>query len=113
MHKQEEIKYLEKYLEIKLEEIEKLKTQIISMEEEKEEYIQTVEDIKEKIAELNDNKILSEDNKKHIKSLNNVLEQYNKDIFRLHIEISSTEKILKELESNFELTKKELEILKG
>ena len=113
MNKNEEIKYLEVYLERKAEEIVKVKNQLKSFKEEKEECVETRDSIERKIDELKNKEFISDIDKKHIESLKNSLEIYGEDIMRLSIEILSTNEMLEDLEFDYEMTTEELDVLKN
>ena len=113
MNKNEEIQYLEVYLERKAEEIVKVKNQLKSFKEEKEECVETKNNIEKKIEEISNKDFISESDKKHIESLKNSLEIYRGDIMRLSIEILSTNEMLEDLEFDYEMTTEELEVLKN
>ena len=113
MNKNEEIKYLEVYLERKAEEIVKVKNQLKSFKEEKEECVETRDSIERKMAELQNKEFVSDIDKKHIESLKNSLEIYRDDIMRLCIEVIKTNEMLEDLEFDYEMTTEDLEKLKN
>ena len=113
MNKNEEIQYLEVYLERKTEEIVKVKNQLKSFKEEKEECVETRDSIERKMAELQNKEFVSDIDKKHIESLKNSLEIYGEDIMRLCIEVIKTNELLEDLEFDYEMTTEELEVLKN
>ena len=113
MNKNEEIQYLEVYLERKAEEIVKVKNQLKSFKEEKEECVETRDSIERKMAELQNKEFVSDIDKKHIESLKNSLEIYGEDIMRLCIEVIKTNELLEDLEFDYEMTTEELEKLKN
>lgn len=113
MNKNEEIQYLEVYLERKIVEIVKVKNQLKSFKEEKEECVETRDSIERKIAELQNREFVSDNDKKHIESLKNSLEIYGDDIMRLCIEVIKTNELLEDLEFDYEMTTEELEVLKN
>lgn len=112
MNKNEEIQYLEVYLERKAEEIVKVKNKLESFKEENQECVETRDGIERKITELQNKDSVSENDKKHIESLKNTLEIYRDDIMRLSIEILSTNEMLEDLEFDYEMTTEELVELK-
>lgn len=113
MNKNEEIEYLEVYLERKAEEIVKVKNQLKSFKEEKEECVETRDSIERKMAELQNKEFVSDIDKKHIESLKNSLEIYRDDIMRLCIEVIKTNEMLEDLEFDYEMTTEDLEKLKN
>lgn len=113
MNNKEEIQYLEVYLERKAEEIAKEKKELESLKEEKKECVETRNCIERKISELENKEFISEDDKKHIESLNTTLEVYRDDIMRLSVEILSTNEMLEDLEFDYEMTTEDLETLKN
>lgn len=113
MNKNEEIQYLEVYLERKAEEIVKVKNQLKSFKEEKEECVETRDSIERKMAELQNKEFVSDIDKKHIESLKNSLEIYRDDIMRLCIEVIKTNEMLEDLEFDYEMTTEDLEKLKN
>ena len=100
MNKNENIQYLEEYLERKVEEIVKVKNKLESFKEENQECVEAMDSIERKITELQNKDFVSENDKKHIESLKNTLEIYRDDIMRLSIEILSTNEMLEDLEEN-------------
>lgn len=113
MSKQEDIQYLESYLERKAEEIEKEKKQLETLNEEKEECVETRKCIERKISELENKEFVSEEDKKHIESLKTTLEVYRDDIMRLSVEILVANEMLEDLEFDYEMTIEDLRVLKN
>lgn len=105
MSKKQRQQYLETYLELQSEEIEKLKKQIDYLKKEKEETIETIGDIKTKICEVKNDKT-------HTESLNSLIDAFSDDIFRLSIEIEANTELLDDLELNYKKVIEELEMLK-
>lgn len=96
------------YLEIKRTEINKIKENINSIKNTKDEYLDTKVCIEEKISKLSNKKDMNENDILHIQSLKNNLNTYVNDIVLLTLEISSLNEMLEDLEVDYEMVQKEI-----
>lgn len=107
-----EIKNLENYLDMKRKELEKEKNELVSVTEERNEYVNTKTEIEQKIKELKGKEDSTEGDLKHISSLEGALDTYEEDILRLTVEIVTKNEIIEDLSYDIEMTEKELELEK-
>lgn len=105
------IKSLNSYLELKNNEINKLKENINSLKSTKDEYLNTKVCIEEKISKLSKKENISEDNILHIKTLRDNLDTYTNDILLLTLEIISLNEFLEDLQFDYRMVQKEIFLL--
>lgn len=109
----EKIKYLNSYLEVKDNEICKIKENIQSLKNTKDEYLDTKLCIEEKISELENKEDISENDMIHIQSLKDNLNTYVNDIVLLTLEIASLNEMLEDLEFDYKMVQEEISSLEN